>query len=349
MSFEERQFQNLAVRAGTIRGIEIRIHGFLILAIAVNLLNNLWRAVPYGVQHWLVSSATLVISILLHELGHCYAAFRQGGGADKIILWPLGGLALCDAPNDPRSQFFVALGGPLASAALLAVWATVGLVAGWPLLPVRGADTFPAMQVIAQYFVLGNAIILGLNLLPCYPLDGGRMLQAYLASRFESSAQASLVTLRLGQVTAVFCLVTGLLIAGFGLFDPAFFLQKPFLSELSPGLILVALIHYVEGRALQHRILSGEEDEGGIFGYDFSRGYTSLERTSPREKRKEPFAQRLRASFRERTGRRRREETAHMKERVDELLEKISREGMDSLTRREQKFLRKASRALKKG
>jgi Zn-dependent protease len=346
MNFDEGNWRNLGLRAGRIRGVDIWIQWLLLIVLAAELIQTyLTQGVEWPFPSWLVISATLLLSVFLHEVGHWVAASLEGGGADRIILGPLGGLAVCDAPQRPGPQLRVAAGGLVVNAFLIAAAAAVCLAAGWRLLPIlTAADTsFPALRLTVQYIVLWNTFLLILNLLPCLPLDGGRIFQAAAWARLESQIQGTLIALRLGMVVAAGCLVAGLIL----LVVPGLAAQAPLLVELRWGFIFVACLYFIEYKTTQHRLAHGEEDEG-IFGYDFSRGYTSLERTATRRGPRGSFLRAVRERRRARALAQKRERERLLKERVDMLLEKISREGMESLSRREQRFLSRASKALRK-
>jgi len=264
-------------------------------------------------------------SILFHEMGHCYAASRQGGGADAIVLWPLGGLAYCDAPHLPRNQFWVAAGGPLFQ--LIPMAAAGALILGFNVttgpFPHDGSS-YLAMILGALFY--WNLIILIFNLIPIYALDGGRMLQALLWGKSQSYGRATLITVWTSRISIFICAFLAL-----------FFLRDYYLPVL-----IILLWQFFETERLRIRLLSGEENEDDVFGYDFSRGYTSLERTTTRErpKRRASFFSKLRARSRAK----RELQEAETKKRVDILLDKISREGMQSLTRGERRFLEQASK-----
>ena len=350
MTFEDGPPRRLGIRVGKIRGIEVWLHWMLLLVLVVELFSALLARppIPFAVQHWLSSSVALLLAVFLHELGHCFAAFKLGGGAERIVLWPLGGLAYCDAPHEPRAQFLTAAGGPIANVIFGALTGIVSACAGWNLLPeVADFPAFPHVQAFCQYFFLWNMFPLIINLMPCYPLDGGRMVQAWLWGRIESFGQATYITLKVSQAFAILGFVCGLLIGSIGFFDPDFKIAHPLISRLSFGLILMALAHLYESKGLLHRLQSGEEEEGGIFGYDFSRGYTSLERTAIRKDRRSLLGS-LRERFRDKARNQREQRESEIRERVDALLVKIHEEGMNSLSRSEQRFLKKASRLMKK-
>jgi Zn-dependent protease len=348
MSFDEGYLKNLSLRVGRIRGVEVWLHWVLLFVLALQLLENYLRQIEWPFSSWLVYTATLLLSIFLHEVGHWIAAHLQGGGAEKIILWPLGGLAYCDAPHRPAAQFWVAAGGPIATFILGLLAGAICLAAGWEyFFPILLAEEtgFPFFRLAVQYMFLWNAFLGLLNLLPVYPLDGGRMLQSILWARLESHGQASLVTLRVGRVFAILALIGGIML----FFATRRFLQEwPLLEQLRWGLLCAAILHFIEARAARERLVHGGEDEDGIFGYDFSRGYTSLERTATRSAPRRSFLGAVRERRRARALAQRREKERLLRERVDRLLEKISREGMGSLTRAEQRFLERASKALRK-
>jgi len=366
MSSDEANIRKLGIRVGSIPfpsgplnphgRIEVWLHWFLIVVALLHLLHNYLRLPPEAPRFmiWLAYTVALCISVFLHELGHCYAAYRQGGGADKIVLWPLGGLAYCDAPHEHRSQFWVAAGGLLVTGFLTLLAITICLALGWSVfpgasfpgdgLPGAGGEAFSFWSELCQYFALWNVVLLVVNLLPCYPLDGGRMLQATLWGKLESYNQGALLTLRVSQFVAAISLVVALVIVVWSWLSEGY---HPFLSALSLGLLLVAIVYYVEGKALQQRLLHGEGEEG-IFGYDFSGGYTSLEKTATRERKRVSLLGAWKERFRQRSLTSRHEKEMSVRKRVDDLLLKIHSEGMDSLTREEHRFLKKASKMLRK-
>src|SRR5262249_51127999 len=111
----------------------------------------------------------------------------------------------------------------------------------------------------------------------------------------------------------------------------------------------LALFIFVTCRQQQFLLESGVLEEDGVFGYDFSRGYTSLERDDPRPRkpRQKSFFQRLRQNWADK--KRKREEAQRQEEerRVDELLAKVQQSGMQSLTEEEQRFLKRVSAKLR--
>jgi len=351
MNFEDSSLKVPGFRAGRLGGIEIWIHWLLVALLALNLLSSFLAKPrpPFPFPDWLVGSGALILAVLLHELGHAGMAFRVGGRAERVILWPLGGFAICDTPQDPRSELLVAWAGPAVNLILAVLTGTVCLAAGWSVLPTYAdGESFPYLESCVQHIFLWNSFLLAVNLLPCLPLDGGCMLRAFLWARLESRVQATMLSLRIGQAFAVVALVTGLLIIAYGFFNNSFRLGHPFLSQLGWGFLLAAWIHFLTAKSMQRQILEGDEDEGGIFGYDFSRGYTSLERPRARRERPAGLFQTFRARLKDRARAGRQANETEMRERLDELLAKIHEHGMESLTGEEKRFLKRASKLLRR-
>ena len=346
---------------GSFRGIRIKIH-WTLLAMWLFELHGFLRirreAEEAGFEGpetrilllaWLAWTAAIGVSILLHEFGHAFAARALGGDAEEVLLWPLGGLALCRAPNVPRAQFLLAAGGPLASVAVTAVaWLSF-------LVLDRVAPAFTAhvvVDVCRDALIFWNMIILVFNLIPLYPFDGGRMFQTglwgYLHRRSERGwsstafARASLITVYTSRVVAVLAAL--------------YFLIEMLRGRGSAIGILLILFAFLEIERLRMRVAEGAEEDS-FMGYDFSQGYTSLgDRQEPvRDKssrrRRRGVAGALRGVFGDPARRRARrvEKERAARERVDELLAKITRDGMASLTPAERRFLERASRRQRGG
>jgi Zn-dependent protease len=118
----------------------------------------------------------LFLIVLMHEFGHALACRQVGGRADRIILWPLGGIAFVDPPFRPGAYLWSIAAGPLVNVFLFPVlgfllFAAVG--AQWHL-------TNPDLYRFIDSLVYINAMLLIFNLLPVYPLDGGQIVRALL-------------------------------------------------------------------------------------------------------------------------------------------------------------------------
>jgi Zn-dependent protease len=155
-------------------GISVYLH-WLWLLIAYYWV--LARPSVYTSRAWnLIELLSLFGIILLHEFGHALACRQVGGKADRIILWPLGGLALIRPPNRPGALLWCIAAGPLVNVFLVPLTvgcylAAVGL--GWEI---SHADIFNLLSSITRI----NIGLLIFNMLPIYPMDGGQILQALL-------------------------------------------------------------------------------------------------------------------------------------------------------------------------
>ncbi len=329
-------------------GIAVRVHLTLLLFSVVEVARIAMEAPPF-VGTALVIQLMLFVSILLHEFGHCFAARHVDGDADEILMWPLGGLAMCQTPNTPWAHFFTAIGGPAVNVVLFAGCAA-GLAALGCFPPVSplwhpyadglhswanaksvlaGDLSMPALLLARLFWV--NWILFWFNILvAAYPMDGGRILQAILWPRYG---------LHSSMRTAVY-VGYGFAIAMAGV---AFVFHKH-LQETSIMLLgLAAFIAYNCWRQ-QLQLEAGGLGDDSLFGYDFSQGYTSLERAAPaaRAPRKSFWKRWL--EQREALRREREAEADRADQlRLDELLAKIAAHGEAALSGEESRFLKRMS------
>jgi Zn-dependent protease/predicted transcriptional regulator len=208
-------------RIGRIAGIGVYIHATFWLILAWIAFVQ-YRAV--GTAEAVVNGIVFVIAVfsivVMHELGHALSARRYGIATRDITLLPIGGIARLERmPRDPRQELVIALAGPAVNFALAAFLWMILLVIGFPAQ--AAPDLFSA-RILSREFVLGLLsinIFLGVfNLIPAFPMDGGRVLRALLAMRSNNYAKATEAAARVGRF---FALVFGLV--GF------FVLNNPFL------------------------------------------------------------------------------------------------------------------------
>lgn len=146
------------------------------------------------------------VSIFIHEFAHAIIARRERLEVLEIILHPFGGLTrFLHPPETPRAEFLVAVAGPAASFILSILF----------VLLAAGASTAAADILATLLFTLaiGNFFIAFFNMLPGYPLDGGRVLRAYLWNNGRDLDEATVTTGRSGQVIAIILIVFGLYFA----------------------------------------------------------------------------------------------------------------------------------------
>ncbi|MFB6220595.1 MAG: CBS domain-containing protein [Halolamina sp.] len=150
-----------------------------------------------------VAAVGLFACVLLHELGHSLVAMHYGYDIDSITLWLLGGIArFTEMPEDWKVELQVAIAGPIVSIAL-----GVGAYAAFTVTP----GSQPAIAFVVGYLALMNIVLAAFNMLPGFPMDGGRVLRALLA-RTRPYARATQIAAEVGKGFAV-------LLGLFGLFN----------------------------------------------------------------------------------------------------------------------------------
>jgi Zn-dependent protease len=328
---------NWNFRLFSIFGIDVRIHWTLPLILMTQVLRQVMDAPAGDRMLALAYGAALMgglwIAILLHELGHCAAARARQVDVDSILLWPLGGLATIGGTGGPRSEIAIAVAGPLVSLLLAGLCLSYGLLVGFPFSwglfdPFYGWNPLQAGFATAlaiDLFKL-NMILALFNLcLPAYPLDGGRVLRGLFALRMGFE-RATLVC------TSV-AIVVAFLLGFWGL------IQQQLYLVLTGIFILYQAVQ--ERKMLREGAIEGYDQS--YLGQDFSMGADEDALSSPRPRRP-GFFESLRRRRQERIERRLQEEEARLRERVDQILDKVNREGMTSLTPDERRFLKEASR-----
>jgi Zn-dependent protease len=227
-----------SVTLGRVWGITVRVHASLLIIMAGSLL---FAGLPggLGIGNALTSSLVLFGIVLLHEFGHSLAARRVGGHADDILLWPLGGLAFVDVPRRPGPTFIVAFAGPLVNIVICCITgaALLALSGGRFALPWNPLIAFGGSlrDVVSIELIYSNSLAYYLwwihvtsfslfffNMLPIYPLDGGRIAQSLLWPKmgYYNSMELSC---RIGMGAAIAMGIWGLLTAQFFLVLIAFF------------------------------------------------------------------------------------------------------------------------------
>jgi len=157
-------------------------------------------------------------SIVLHELGHAFAARRNGIGISSIQLWIFGGMARMDRESDsPRTEFEIAVAGPLVTLAIVIALTAVGLAATGPdefrraALVESDAGTSGVIAMVAWLASI-NLLVLVFNLLPAFPMDGGKIVRAIAWWRTGDRTSATRLAANLGRVFAYIFIGGGLLL-----------------------------------------------------------------------------------------------------------------------------------------
>ncbi|MCH9681140.1 MAG: site-2 protease family protein [Deltaproteobacteria bacterium] len=188
-------------KLGRIAGIDTQVHASFLLLVAWAAWRA-WAGAGTGLAVVLGVGFLLAVfgSVLLHELGHALVARRYGIATRRIILSPIGGIAQLEGmPSLPRQELAVALAGPAVNFVLAA-----GL---WIIQPAFAG--FPVLAELLGGLLIANLILGIFNLVPAFPMDGGRALRALLAGRI-GSRRATQAAARVGKGVALFMGVGGL-------------------------------------------------------------------------------------------------------------------------------------------
>ncbi len=183
------------------------------------------EALTAGDTQWYLGAAAaigLFAAVVLHELGHSVVAIRYGFPIDSITLWILGGIAaLSDQPEEWSQEFWIAIAGPVVSIA-------VGVLSYGVLLALPAS--LDAVRFVFGYLALMNFALAAFNLLPGFPMDGGRVLRALLA-RTRPFARATQIAAEVGKLFAVVLGILGILGFNLILIAIAFFIYIGASSE----------------------------------------------------------------------------------------------------------------------
>lgn len=151
----------------------------------------------------LASVLLLFVSVLLHEFGHALVARRSGIEVEEIDLWLLGGVAkLRGEAHEPDDELRYALAGPLVTAAIVVVFGALAALIG------TGSTVLGAL---VRYQLIVNALILAFNLIPAFPLDGGRVLRSLLWKRYGDLSRATSVAAATGRMFGLAMVALGVL------------------------------------------------------------------------------------------------------------------------------------------
>ncbi len=180
-------------------GIPIRVHITVILLIPL-------LARSLGTVNALIVVGTALIAISTHELAHSLVALRKGCGVHDILLTPIGGVARMESiPEKPMDEFLMASAGPIASLLLAALLAGIGYLV--PDTVLKNMARLPVNIIQLLGFVnLGFAIF---NLIPAFPMDGGRILRAWLTPRL-GRLRATFIAATIGKAVAVVFFLLGI-------------------------------------------------------------------------------------------------------------------------------------------
>jgi Zn-dependent protease len=155
-------------------GIDVFLHWswFLVAVFEIQRRSTGYSSITWNILEYVA----LFVIVLLHEFGHALACRQVGGRANRIVLWPLGGVAYVDPPPRPGATLWSIAAGPLVNIALLPILVPLYF---W-LQSSAAASTMPDLVRLARSILWIDVGLFVFNILPIYPLDGGQILRSLL-------------------------------------------------------------------------------------------------------------------------------------------------------------------------
>lgn len=215
----------------SVSGIDIRLHATfpLILLWAAYQFGILANGGTAGALFGVVIVSLLFVLVTLHELGHSFAARYFGVPVERIVLLPIGGVAqLKHMPRKPHQEFVIAIAGPLVNVVvgivLLLLAPFLGFSINNPALLLSGVPEL-TIATISGYLFYYNAALAIFNMIPAFPMDGGRVLRSFLAMWMDYGRSTRIAT-TIGRVLAVGLGLYGLFNGGISLLLIALFVYN---------------------------------------------------------------------------------------------------------------------------
>ena len=212
---QEVQGSPYAIDLGTVSGIPIRLHfTFLLLLLYFAVTGS-----GPGRWHRLIFVMIMFGCVVLHELGHSIVAQRYGVEVSEIVLYPIGGVARLESMPKPQQEFWIALAGPAVNVVIAA--------AIYSYLGVRSSGSSPIIFYFAnnrwwEILLTFNLVMIAFNMLPAFPMDGGRVLRSVLAMKI-GEYRATQIAATIGQLLAFIFAAVGLFSQNWPLLFIAFF------------------------------------------------------------------------------------------------------------------------------
>ena len=203
------------IKLGKISGIEIGLHysWFVIAALIVFSLGEHFHQVSADWSMWKVWIAAVItailffVTLLLHELAHSLVAQKRGLKVKAITLFALGGVSQTeDDASDAKTEFWVAIAGPITSLVIGFSCLGIAMGFGWQR-PAEPHIPLTAVAVWLGYINIGLALF---NMIPGFPLDGGRVLRAIIWGISKSADRSTRIASRVGQIVALLFILDGI-------------------------------------------------------------------------------------------------------------------------------------------
>ncbi|MBI4910550.1 MAG: site-2 protease family protein [Acidobacteria bacterium] len=205
-------------------GVPVRFHFTFVLLVILLVVFGMEG--PSGAESAIYVLA-LFLSVLLHELGHALVGRHYGIRTVEIVLFPIGGVARVERNPKPREELWIAIAGPIVNILLAAI--LIGIAAGVSGT-IQWQKVFQGKGELLSQIAAGNLILALFNLLPAFPMDGGRVLRAMLAMKRPETVATEMAS-RAGRILAMLMGIYGLVSANYMLVFVAFFVYLGAVQE----------------------------------------------------------------------------------------------------------------------
>lgn len=213
-----------AFKIGTFWQIPVKIHwsfGLLLLFVLYTAFTNglkMWQSIGFVFYVLL-----LFLCVVFHEYGHALTARRYGVITRDILLSPIGGVARLESmPDKPKQEFFIAIAGPIVNIIIATILGLILFFTTGQIFPDVNDFRFDDPAEFVRYIAWMNLALFMFNLIPAFPMDGGRILRALLAAKL-GKVRATHIAMRIGRILAIGFVIFGifnqqLILAMIGLF-----------------------------------------------------------------------------------------------------------------------------------
>ena len=245
----------------TMFGIPVKIHWSFFLLPAWAVGSSVYNGMDWNAAGWFLAYIlTLFFCVLLHEFGHILMARKFGVGTQDVILTPIGGMArLHRMPEKPRNELAVSVAGPLVNVVIAALLSPSLLY--FPMSDLFAQEDvnmiFDGPQYFIRILIIANLVLVGFNLIPAFPLDGGRMLRAGLSFKFGRRRGTRIAAI-IGKILAV------------GLLGLGIYLSAPSFALIGVFVFVMASIEY---KAIANEAVLNHTKVAEVANFDFTKVY----------------------------------------------------------------------------
>lgn len=192
-----------SLRIARFAGIDVFVHWTFVLLITWILLTNLGAGRSLDESLWSIWFVlSLFVCVVLHEFGHALTGRRYGVKTKNIVLLPIGGVANMEKmPEKPIQELWVALAGPAVNVVIAAIIGAILFAQGKMQLPADPSGAINTGNFMFNLFVVNLWLVI-FNMIPAFPMDGGRVLRALLAMRYDK-VKATNIAAKLGQILGI--------------------------------------------------------------------------------------------------------------------------------------------------